>query len=56
MRPFNFDTLAVRTYQLANDERLRDAAFPGLAILLVGILPLVILSRAITRSRPGHSR
>jgi iron(III) transport system permease protein len=56
MRPFNFDTLAVRTYQLANDERLRDAAFPGLAIMLVGILPLVILSRAITRSRPGHSR
>jgi iron(III) transport system permease protein len=56
MRPFNFDTLAVRAHQLAADERLRDAAVPGLAIVLVGIVPLVLLSAAIARSRPGHGR
>jgi iron(III) transport system permease protein len=55
MRPFNFDTLAVRTYQLAADERLRDAAGPGLAIVAVGILPVILLSRAIRRTRPGQS-
>jgi len=55
MRPFNFDTLAVRTYQLASDERLAEAALPALAIVAVGILPVIILSRAIARSRPGHA-
>lgn len=54
MRPFNFDTLAVRTYQLASDERLAEAAAPALAIVIAGIVPVVLLSRALTRSRPGH--
>jgi iron(III) transport system permease protein len=55
MRPFNFDTLAVRTYQLAGDELLREAAGPGLAIVLAGIVPVIVLSRAIARSRPGRA-
>jgi iron(III) transport system permease protein len=55
MRPFNFDTLAVRTYQLAGDELLREAAGPGLTIVLAGIVPVIVLSRAIARSRPGSA-
>jgi iron(III) transport system permease protein len=55
VRPFNFDTLAVRTYQLASDERLAEAAAPALAIVAVGIIPVILLSLAITRSRPGHA-
>lgn len=55
MRPFNFDTLAVRVYQLANDERLQDAAAPALVIVLIGIGPVILLSRAIARSRPGSA-
>jgi iron(III) transport system permease protein len=55
LRPFNLDTLAIRTYQLAKDEFLREAAGPGLAIVLVGILPVILLSRVIARSRPGHA-
>ena len=54
MRPFNFDTLAVRTYQLASDERLAEAAAPALAIVVAGIIPVILLSRALARSRPGH--
>ncbi|MCZ6886364.1 MAG: iron ABC transporter permease [Alphaproteobacteria bacterium] len=53
LRPFNFDTLAIRTYQLASDERLTDASSAALAIVLVGIIPVSILSMAIARSRPG---
>ncbi len=53
LRPFNFDTLATRTYDLASDERLAEAAGPALAIGLVGILPVYLLSRAIRASRPG---
>jgi iron(III) transport system permease protein len=46
LRPFNYNTLAIRAYDLANEERLADAALPALAIVLVGILPVVLLSRA----------
>jgi iron(III) transport system permease protein len=55
MRPFNFDTLAIRTYQLASDERLAEAALPAMTIVAVGIVPVIILSRALARSRPGHA-
>jgi len=51
IRPFNFDTLAVRVFQYASDERLVDAAAPALAILIVGMLPVILLSYRITRSR-----
>ena len=54
VRPFNFETLAVRVYRLASDERLAEASTSALAIVLVGILPVILLSVAITRSRPGQ--
>ena len=44
VRPFNFDTLAIRVYNLASDERLAEAAAPALAIVLVGLLPVLLLS------------
>ena len=53
MRPFNFDTLAVQAYNLASDERLTEASTASLAIVAVGVLPLILLSRTITRARPG---
>lgn len=56
MRPFNFDTLAVQAYNLAADERLSEAATASLAIVVVGILPLILISRAIARARPGMRR
>lgn len=55
LRPFNFNTLAVRAYELASDERLADSASAALAIVLAGIVPVVLLSIAITRSRPGSA-
>ena len=50
LRPFNSDTLAVVTYQLARDERLGEAALPALVLVLVGLLPVALLSRTL-RSR-----
>ncbi len=49
IRPFNFDTLAVRVYNLASDERLTEAAGPALAIVLVGMVPVILLSWRIGR-------
>ncbi|MGC1246479.1 MAG: iron ABC transporter permease [Spirulinaceae cyanobacterium] len=53
MRPFNFDTLAVQVYQYASDERLIEASAPALAIVLVGIIPVIFLSMRIAKSRSG---
>ncbi|QWE27306.1 iron ABC transporter permease [Polynucleobacter sp. AP-Ainpum-60-G11] len=50
LRPFNFDTLAVATYQLAADERLAELALPSLTIVLVGLFPVLLLSRVISKS------
>jgi len=50
LRPFNSDTLAVVAYQLARDERLGEAALPSLALVLVGLIPVMLLSRTL-RSR-----
>ncbi|WP_419901432.1 ABC transporter permease [Kiloniella sp.] len=53
MRPFNFDTLAVHAYNLASDERLSQSSTASLTIVLVGILPLILLTKAISKSRAG---
>jgi iron(III) transport system permease protein len=54
MRPFDFNTLAVRAFELASDERLADSSTAALAIVLTGLIPVVLLSRSITRARPGR--
>ncbi len=51
MRPFNFDTLATQVYTLASDERLAEASTASLAIVAVGLLPLIALSRQISQAR-----
>jgi iron(III) transport system permease protein len=56
LRPFNFDTLAVVAHNFARDERLAEAALPALTIVAVGLVPVILLSRALARSRPGHAR
>ncbi|MCK5902605.1 MAG: iron ABC transporter permease [Cocleimonas sp.] len=55
LRPFNFNTLAVRAHEMAADERLADAGAPALMIVLVGLLPIILLSRAITHARAGNT-
>lgn len=47
LRPFGSDTLAVVAYNLARDERLGEAALPSLAIVAVGMLPVLLLSRTL---------
>jgi iron(III) transport system permease protein len=54
LRPFNFNTLAVRAFELAADERLADSAPAALTIVLAGLIPVILLSRSITRSRDAH--
>ena len=51
IRPFNFDTLAVKVYQYASDERLVEASVPALSILAVGLIPVIFLSWQISHTR-----
>jgi|TARA_B100002019_G_scaffold169497_1_gene146554 iron(III) transport system permease protein len=55
LRPFNFETLAVSAYNYASEERMYEAAAPSIAIVIVGLLPIIILSRMIKNSRPGET-
>ena len=51
LRPFNFDTLATRAFQLAMDERVAESALPALLIVAVGLLPVSLLNRVMTREK-----
>jgi len=55
LRPFNFHTLATFVHQYASDEQFGEASLAALAIVGFGIIPVIALSFAITRSRPGSN-
>jgi len=50
LRPFNYDTLAIKIYQLASDERLIELALPALTIVIVGLIPVVLLTQVMEHS------
>ena len=51
LRPFNFETLATHVYLFASDEMLGEAALGSITIVMVGLIPVIILSSMIKRSR-----
>lgn len=53
LRPYDFETLATRAHAYASDERLVQAAAPALMITIAGLIPVIMLSRRLTRSRAG---
>ncbi|MBS97511.1 MAG: iron ABC transporter permease [Oceanospirillaceae bacterium] len=54
LRPFNYDTLATFVYQYASDERIEACSPAALLIVLVGIIPVILLSRTITATRSSR--
>ncbi len=53
LRPFNFNTLAVRTYELASDERLADASSAALAIVAIAIAPIILIINNMKKDSIG---
>ncbi|MCA1323134.1 ABC transporter permease [Herbaspirillum sp. alder98] len=51
LRPFDTDTLAVIAHNLARDERLGEAALPSLSIVAVGLVPVLLVMRALDGRR-----
>lgn len=52
LRPFNFDTLATHVYTLASLDQFEESAPAALAIVLIGLVPVVMLSKVVSRGRP----
>ena len=51
LRPFDFETLATGVFNYASDEMLEAAAVPAILLVLVGLLPLILINRAMDKNR-----
>ncbi|WP_028241713.1 ABC transporter permease [Stutzerimonas azotifigens] len=49
MRPFGWDTLAVRVFEMTSEGEWARAALPALTLVLVGLLPVILLIRRSAR-------
>lgn len=56
LRPFNFDTLATHVFQFASDELLEQSALAALTIVAAGVIPVIVLSRAIRSPHAAHRK
>ncbi len=56
LRPFNFDTLATHVYGLASFEQYEEAAVAALTIVGIGLVPVLLLHRALAGGRAGYQR
>ncbi len=53
MRPFGWDTLSVRIFEMTSEGEWARASLPALTLVLVGLLPVILLIRR-SAHRPGH--
>lgn len=53
LRPFNFETLATHVYGLAALEQFEAAGLGSLVIVLAGLVPVLLLHRAVAGGRAG---
>ncbi|MDO9625258.1 MAG: iron ABC transporter permease [Pseudomonas sp.] len=49
MRPFGWDTLSVRVFEMTSEGEWARAALPALTLVLVGLLPVILLIRRSAR-------
>lgn len=47
-RPFGWDTLAIRVFEMTSEGEWERAALPAVAIVLSGLLPVILLARSTT--------
>jgi iron(III) transport system permease protein len=54
LRPFNFDSLATHIYTYASQEQFERSALAALTIVVAGLVPLILLHRAVSRAYFGE--
>jgi len=50
LRPFGWDTLAVRIYEMTSEGEWERAALPAITLILVGLIPVIVLVRRSART------
>ncbi len=53
LRPFNFETLATHVYSYAALEQFEQATLGALTIVAIGLVPVLLLHRAVAGGRAG---
>ena len=51
LRPFNFNTLSIKAFELASDERIADASSSAIMIVIAGIIPVILITKNILGKR-----
>lgn len=51
LRPFNFDTLAIKAFEFASDERVAEAAPASLIIILIGLIAVFLLNHTLKNNK-----
>lgn len=54
LRPFNFNTFAIKAFEYASDERLAAAALPAISIVIAGIIPIYYVLKNVYPSEKAH--
>lgn len=49
LRPFNYQTLATKAFDMATNEMIAESANAALIIILTGIIPIIFLNRLIKK-------
>ena len=55
-RPFGYDTLAVRVFELTSEGLWERASVPALAIVVIGFIPVFLLILGMERKVPNAAR
>ncbi len=55
LRPFGWDTLAVRIYEMTSEGEWERAALPAVSLVLAGLLPVIVLVRR-SAARPAQAK
>ncbi|MGD9783485.1 MAG: ABC transporter permease [Hyphomicrobiaceae bacterium] len=53
LRPFDFETLATHVYSFAALEQFEEASLGALAIVIAGLVPVLLLHKAVAGGRAG---
>src|SRR5690554_3744676 len=51
LRPFNFNTLATKAFDMATNEMVAESANASLIVVLTGVIPIIILNKVISEKK-----
>ena len=49
LRPFNFNTLATKAFDMATNEMIAESANASIVVVLTGVIPIILLNNMISK-------